>query len=151
MWYYYIGLILLCGWVKCKTINNLRFYNIAFSLMLLQSPNVADFSTIAITHIIIPTNTEQAWSLNELLKNMKHNTISCTWSSRHLVWISMAACISRWKQSLICVSKHNGNECTYWTIPWYFRYISLPWMLKRLNRTSAIPLISTLLSQSLSI
>lgn len=40
--------------------------------MLLQSRNVADFSTIAITHIILPKNTEQAWSWNVLLKDMKH-------------------------------------------------------------------------------
>lgn len=37
-------------------------FNITFSLMLLQSPNVADFSTVAIIHLVIPVNTEQAWS-----------------------------------------------------------------------------------------
>ena len=40
--------------------------------MLLRSPNVADFNTIAIIPIIIPINIEQAWSLNALLKDMKH-------------------------------------------------------------------------------
>lgn len=146
MWYYYIGLILLCGWVKCKTIDIPCFYKKAFSLMLLRSPNVADFSSIAIIHIIIPTNTEQAWSWSALLKDMKHIIQSAT-RDQAGVRTSMAACISRCKKSLICVSKHNGNECAHWTIPCY---ISLAWMLKWLNRTPAIPIISKLLSQILS-
>lgn len=72
MSYYYIDLILLCGGIKCKIIHILSYYNTAFSLTLLRSRNIADFNTIAIIHIIIPINIEQAWSSSALLKDMKH-------------------------------------------------------------------------------
>lgn len=47
---------------EMQNIGILCCYNIAFSLMLLRSPNVADFNTIATIHIMIPINTEQPWS-----------------------------------------------------------------------------------------
>lgn len=62
----------MCGWIKWKATDILCYYsNTAFSLTLLRSPNVADFITIAVIHTIIPATTEQAWSLNALLKDMK--------------------------------------------------------------------------------
>lgn len=76
MWFYCIGLILLCGQVKCKTIVILCFYNIVFSLMLLQSPNVADFNNYS-NYSYHHTNKHWAslvWSA--LLKDMKYITQS---------------------------------------------------------------------------
>lgn len=58
MQYFYAGCILMCTWMKCKIMYILCSHNTAFSLRLINSPNVADFNTIAIIHIIIPINTE---------------------------------------------------------------------------------------------
>lgn len=69
MQYFYVDCILMCTWMIMYILCS---HNTAFSLRPINSPNVADFNTTAIIHIIIPINTEQAWSLNALLKDMKH-------------------------------------------------------------------------------